>query len=216
MNQKIKKILYWTVALLIILTVLIVFLSTEPDADKIKNLIISLGLLGPVVIIFADSLSIIISPLTSFPIWLASLAVFGFLPTLLYIYIGNNIGNIAAFLIAKYYGRPLVEKLVGKEKIIKVDKFVDLVGVKPLFVARLFGGAASDYISYAAGLTKIKARTYLAINLIAMWPSVFIQLLILERTISVNPIFFLAFIVWGYLAAFGLSIYLYRKNKPKN
>lgn len=216
MNPKIKRIIYWIVALLLFLTALIIILSSKPDVDYIKSVIISQGLLGPFVIILIDAISIIVSPLTSFPLWISSLAIFGFLSTVIFICIGNNIGNISAFLIAKHFGRPLVEKLVGKVKMTKVDEFVDIIGIKPLFIIRLFGGAASDYISYAAGLTKIGTRTYFLINLIATWPSILFQLLILEKTISVNPVFFIAFVIWGYLAALGLSIYFYKKNKPKN
>lgn len=106
-------------------------------------------------------------------------------------------------------------RFVGENNIKKVDEFVDLVGVKPLFVARLFGGAASDYISYAAGMTKIKARTYLTINLVAMGPSITFQLLILEKTITVNPIFLAIFLIWGYLAAGAFAYYLYRKKKRR-
>lgn len=216
MNQKVKKIVYWTSALLVLVIVLTASLLLIPDTENIKYLIISQGFLGPFILILAETLSIIISPLASFPLWLASLAIFGFIPSLFYVYIGNIFGNLTAFLISKHFGRPIVERLVGKNNMIKVNEFVDMVGIKPLFIARLFGGPASDYISYAAGLTKIKARTYLTINLIAMWPSIFIQLLILEGTIRVNPIFFLAFVIWGYLAASGFSIYLYKKNKAKN
>jgi uncharacterized membrane protein YdjX (TVP38/TMEM64 family) len=216
MNQKYKKIIQWTAALFILFIFFNFSLKLKPFIPIFRDLIITQGFLGPAVLILADALSIIISPLTSFPLWLVSLSLFGFIPTFIYVYIGNNIGNMTAFLIAKYYGRPLVERFVGKEKMRKVDEFVDVVGVKPLFIARLFGGAASDYISYAAGLTKIKARTYLLINLFANWPSIFIQLLILERTINVNPVFFLGFVIWGYLTAFGLSVYLYKKNKDRS
>ena len=215
MNQRKTKILFWVGGILIIILLIFLGFALKLDTVKVRELILLKGILGPVILIIADALSIIISPLTSFPLWLTSLAVFGFWPSLIYIYIGNNIGNITAFLISKYYGRPIVKKLVGIKNIGKVDEFVSLIGVKPLFLIRLFAGAASDYISYAAGLTNISVRTYILVNSVATIPSIIIQLLILERTISVNPAFFIAFVVWGYAAAFGLSIYLYKKNKPQ-
>ncbi len=213
-SQKIKIVIAITTVLFV--TIFLIKISVNLDAEAVKGFIKSFGILGPLVFIFINAVTIVFSPLTSFPLWLASLAVYGFWPSLIFVYIGNNMGNLAAFLIAKHFGRPLVKRLVGENNIKKVDEFVDLVGVKPLFVARLFGGAASDYISYAAGLTKIKARTYLTINLAAMGPSIFIELLILEKTITVNPIYLVIFIIWGYIAAGAFTIYLYRKNKPKS
>lgn len=213
-SQKIKI----AIAVLVIFTLLffLINISSNINIEATKEFIKSFGVLGPIVFILINAVTIVFSPLTSFPLWLASLAAFGLVPTFFYVVIGNNIGNLGAFLIAKHFGRHLVTRLVGENNMSKVDDFVHLVGVKPLFVARLFGGAASDYISYAAGLTKIKARTYLTINLIAMWPSIFLQLLILEKTITVNPIFLLIFVIWGYLAAGAFTIYLYRKKKPKS
>jgi uncharacterized membrane protein YdjX (TVP38/TMEM64 family) len=212
MNSQKIKIAIAVMAVLVV-TIFLIKMSANLDAEAVKEFIRSFGILGPLVFIFINAVTIIFSPLTSFPLWLASLSIYGFWPTLIYVYIGNNLGNLAAFIIAKHFGRPLIARFVGENNIKKVDEFVDLVGVKPLFVARLVGGAGSDYISYAAGLTKIKARTYLTINLAAMGPSIFIQLLILEKTITVNPIYLLIFIIWGYVAAFAFTIYLYRKKK---
>jgi len=210
-SQKIK--ITFAIITILVVVIFLIKISINLDAEGVKEFIRSFGIVGPLVFIFINAVTIVFSPLASFPLWLASLSVYGFLPTLIYVYIGNNLGNLAAFLIAKHFGRPLVRKFVGENNIKKVDEFVDLVGVKPLFVARLFGGAASDFISYAAGLTKINARTYLTINLTAMGPSIFVQLLILEKTITVNVIYFVIFIIWGYVTAFGFTIYLYRKKR---
>lgn len=213
-SQKIKII--FAIAGFLLIAFFLVRISLNINAEAVKELIKSFGVLGPLVFIVINTITIVFSPLTSFPLWLASLTVYGFWPTVVFVYIGNNLGNLAAFLIAKHFGKPIVSRLVGKNNIKKVDEFVEVVGVKPLFVARLFGGAASDYISYAAGLTNIKARTYLTINFLAMGPSILFQLLILEKTITVNPIFLTIFILWGYLVAAAFTYYLYRKKRSKS
>lgn len=205
--------IFVVIGVLVVVVLFLVRISLNPEAEAIKEFIRSYGALGPVVFILVNSITIVFSPLTSFPLWLASLTIYGFWPSVVFVYIGNNLGNLAAFLISKHFGRPLVVRLVGQNNIAKVDQFIKVVGVKPLFVARLFGGAASDYISYAAGLTNIKAGTYLTINLLAMAPSIILELLILERTISVNPIYFGIFIIWGYIVAGAFTYYLYRKKK---
>lgn len=59
--------------------------------------------------------------------------------------------------------------LIGKKGEQKVDKHTQNFGVEVLILTRLFDGFLFEWISYAAGLTNMKYKTYI---LITMWASI--------------------------------------------
>ncbi|MBN2154540.1 MAG: TVP38/TMEM64 family protein [Candidatus Lokiarchaeota archaeon] len=75
------------------------------------------------------------------------------------------IGSIFAGVITYYMvlkgGRPLAEKFAGKEAIDILDRFINKYGAWAIFILRALPFMAFDPVSFAAGLTKIKTRTYL-------------------------------------------------------
>jgi len=62
-----------------------------------------------------------------------------------------------------------MRRLIGKNGEKKVDKHTENFGVEVLILTRLFDGFLFEWISYAAGLTNIKFRTYI---LITAWASI--------------------------------------------
>lgn len=216
-----KKKLLWIIPI-VFLILLIFYLihktTLNYSAAEIKIFIRSLGFLGPFIFIILNIATIIFSPLTSFPLWIASLSLYGYFPTVIYVIISNSGGSVINFYLARRFGRPLVEKLAGKDLIKKIDEFAEIAGYDTLFVARLFGGATNDYISYAAGLTSMRFKPYFLISLFINIPSIFINLLLLRKAIALNPFFIALFGAWIYILAviFPLFIFKMKKNQAKN
>ncbi|GAH91529.1 unnamed protein product, partial [marine sediment metagenome] len=79
----------------------------------IKQVIKSFGSLGPLIFIGLYTFSIVISPVAGGPFIVASLVIFGFSNSLLYIYAGSLTGAIINFFIARKLGRPIITKFIG-------------------------------------------------------------------------------------------------------
>ncbi|MBS3141347.1 TVP38/TMEM64 family protein [Candidatus Woesearchaeota archaeon] len=164
------------IILLIILTILgaglfyiqTYFETPQQAAEKIR----SLGLIGPLVIIALLVLEVIVAPIPGFIVAIASGYAFGPIYGTIYTYIGNVLGTFIAFYISRRFGRPLVERLVKKEKLERYDKFFQDEGIAVFWAGYLFPIFPSDIISFLAGLTSIKWRKFIPIVVIAYIPYV--------------------------------------------
>jgi len=213
-----KNKLIFGVGLVVLLCVILYLIQSQIskiDIKEIKTFIYSFGILGPIVFIILNIITIVISPLTSFPFWIASISLFGFWPSLFYIIIGNNIGSVINFLIARNLGRPVVSRLVGKEGIEKIDEITKIIGMKTLFAVRFFGGIASDYISYAAGLTSMKFKPYFLISFFTTLPWLFLNVYFLNIALTFKPQYLILFALWSYISVFFFPLLIYKKNKGR-
>jgi uncharacterized membrane protein YdjX (TVP38/TMEM64 family) len=123
--------------------------------ERIQQAIEDAGPLAPLVYILLKMATYIFAPLSSGPIQLSAGILFGFVPGLTYTMIGEVAGGAVSFIIARRFGRPVVQRLVGQEGMGRVDRFVgQLGGWKALVYARIFLAAIYDFVSYAAGFTQ--------------------------------------------------------------
>lgn len=213
-----KKIIF--LAAIAIAIIFILYLIHEEtfriDTEQIKAFIRSFGILGPIVLVVLITATIVISPLASLPFWFASLALFGYWSTCFYIIISNSVGSAINFLIAQKWGRPVVAKLVGKKGIEKIDGVTEIIGLKMLFIARLFGGASADYVSYAAGLTAMKFRPYLLISIFVAMPMIFLNVYLLDKVLDLNPVYIALLAPLGYVLALVFPLVVYKWPKKKS
>lgn len=133
--------------------------------DSIRSAIDSAGPFAPLLYIGIKAVTYVFAPLTSGPIQLGSGILFGLWEGVFYTLIGEVIGGMVAFLIARRWGRAAVRRFVGEDGLKRVDSFYHHVGEwRSLVYARLFLFGIYDFLSYAAGLTPIRLRTYILIS----------------------------------------------------
>jgi len=159
-NPPSSKRLAIFVSVLIVLMILFYVLSTTGYWDLLENTaqlktkIQDLGSLGPVMIIVAIALAIVMSPIPSAPIALVSGALYGHDWGGLYVLIGASLGAMTAFLITRlsgydflqrWFGGKLSEKWIGSQNALMAI----------VFFSRLMPFISFDFISYVAGLTTL-------------------------------------------------------------
>jgi len=89
--------------------------------------------------------------------------------------IAATLGATAAFLVAKYVARGLIEEKIGKNAMFKkIDDGVEQNGASFLILTRLVPVFPFSFQNYAYGLTKIPLSTYFFVSLICMAPGAFI------------------------------------------
>ncbi len=87
--------------------------------------------------------------------------------------IASNIGASLAFLIGRYLGRDIVEKL-AKGKLKTIDDKIEQSGFLTILRLRLIPVVPFNMLNYASGFSKIKYKDYVLGSLIGMFPGTFI------------------------------------------
>jgi uncharacterized membrane protein YdjX (TVP38/TMEM64 family) len=159
----------------ILITIALIVGIQAIGLDRIRSTIEQAGPLAPLVYIIVKLLTYVFAPLSSGPIQLSAGILFGLWPGTIYTLIGEVIGGSISFWIARKLGRPIVRRLVGEDGLRRVDSFYETVGEwRSLLYARLFLFSIYDFISYAAGFTPLKFRTYVIISVAAGFIPTFI------------------------------------------
>lgn len=127
------------------------------------------GLWGPVVIIGAMIIAIVVSPLPSVPITAVAGMAYGPWVATPIAALGATAGAIAAFAIARGLGHEVAERLTGRP-------VVFCPGCSPrsltvlVFVSRLIPAISFDVVSYGAGLSTMSAWSFTAATFVGLLP----------------------------------------------
>ncbi len=157
------KVIRLAFFILLFLIAVNAFLPTL-TSDEFHAFVERKGILGPLFVILYIIASHVFAPLSGFPVFVASAAVFGLLKTQVLMYAASLISACINFLISRRYGRGAVRKLAGEEMLTQIDSFAQSFGTWILVLGRLIGFAIFDVISYAAGLTAMSFRRYILIT----------------------------------------------------
>lgn len=143
------------------------------DSNYLKKQILSLGLLGPLLVIALMTVAIVMSPLPSAPIALVSGALYGHAWGTLYVLIGSTLGAFIAFFIARLLGHDILMRWFGSKLAMKwINSQNTLMGV--IFFSRLMPFVSFDIMSYAAGLTAIKFWRFAIATIAGIAPASFL------------------------------------------
>jgi uncharacterized membrane protein YdjX (TVP38/TMEM64 family) len=105
---------------------------------------------------------------------LAAGAIFGLAEGTLYVFVGATLGASAAFLVARYLARGLVERrLAGSPRFAALDHAVGREGRKIVFLLRLSPVFPFNLLNYGLGLTRVRFVDYL-VACLGMLPGTFL------------------------------------------
>jgi len=142
------------------------------NVQKLNQWIQGLGLLGPIVYIIIYILCCVFF-LPGIPITLLGAVAFGPIKGVIYVSIGATLGASAAFLIARYAARSMVEEWIKKnERLRKIDEGVRKHGWRMLMITRLVPIFPFNIQNYVYGITNISFWTYVLVSWICMLPGI--------------------------------------------
>ncbi len=174
------------------------------DIEKIKEYILSFGVLAPLISFFLMVFQAIVAPLPAFLITFANAALFGWLWGAALSWFSAMVGALLCFYIAKFLGRDVVEKLTSKIALESVDAFFDKHGTYAILIARLLPFVSFDVVSYAAGLTSMRLRAFLIATGIGQLPATLVYSYVGEMLTGGAQT-----VVYGLLSLFAVSILVY-------
>ncbi|WP_366942895.1 TVP38/TMEM64 family protein [Syntrophomonas sp.] len=123
------------------------------DVDAARDYILSFGIWAPVVSFFLMVFQSVAAPLPAFVITFANAGLFGWVKGAALSWSSAMVGAILCFVIARLYGRAVVEKFTTRRALKEVDVFFEKYGKWAVLIARLLPFVSFDIVSYAAGLT---------------------------------------------------------------
>ena len=144
------------------------------DIAGLRDYILSFGLWAPVASCFLMVLQALVAPVPSFLITFANGLAFGVFWGWMLSLFGHVLAAAVCFGISRSLGRVPVEVLVGKTGLESADRWFAKWGIYAVFVARLVPGIAFDVISYAAGLTRMRFKTFLLATALGIFPQTFL------------------------------------------
>lgn len=163
----------WPLARLIVLGGILVAavplaVLVSPSLAGVRHAVDDSGALGPAlfVAIYA-ALTVALVPGTASTI--ASGALFGPFYGTVYAVVGATIGATAAFLIGRALGRDGVRGLLGP-RTPRIESALEHTGFGTMLVLRLLPVVPFNGLNYAAGITGIAARSYVAATVIGILP----------------------------------------------
>jgi uncharacterized membrane protein YdjX (TVP38/TMEM64 family) len=142
------------------------------NARQLEQWVSQYGWLGPAVYILIY-ISACILFLPGLPVTIIGALAFGAVRGTLFTSIGSILGATAAFLIARYAARGVVENWInGNPQFEKIDKGVEKHGWRMLMITRMVPLFPFNLQNFAYGLTKIKLPTYILVSWVCMLPGV--------------------------------------------
>jgi uncharacterized membrane protein YdjX (TVP38/TMEM64 family) len=152
---------------------------------------------GPLAFFLIQSFQVIAAPIPGNITALAGGALFGLWTGFALSTAGLIAGSVAAFFIARVYGRPLVERFVRPDLI---DRYIDSVAERHfvlLFLVFLFPFFPDDALCLIAGITALPFHVFLLLVLLGRPPGMFVSSLV-GSGIAVVP-------WWGWVIIAGVS-----------
>jgi uncharacterized membrane protein YdjX (TVP38/TMEM64 family) len=144
------------------------------DIAGLRDYIVSFGLWAPVASCFLMVLQALVAPVPSFLITFANGLAFGVFWGWMLSLFGHVLAAFVCFGISRSLGRVPVEVLVGKTGLESADRWFARWGTYAVFAGRLLPGVAFDAISYAAGLTNMRFRNFIAATALGIFPQTFL------------------------------------------
>ena len=139
-----------------------------------RQTIAALGPIGPLALVAAMALAIVVSPIPSGPIGIAAGAVYGTLWGGFCVIAGAFLGACLAFLAARYLGFDAIRRSDNRflKAIAAPRSQWSLMAI--IFASRLIPFISFDAVSYAAGLTTLTFPRFALATLLGVIPVSFI------------------------------------------
>ncbi|MBK5262357.1 MAG: TVP38/TMEM64 family protein [Peptostreptococcaceae bacterium] len=170
-NRKIRKLINIIMAFATITALAFLIYGIKTDIfysqAVLGDFLTKFGLWAPIIFIVFQTVQVVFPILPGGIGLLGGVLIFGPLTGFIYNYIGICLGSIAAFLISKHYGTPILESLFS----LKLQKkYMSWAGNKEfpkLFTVAIFMPVApDDFLCYLAGTTKMTLKRFTTIILL--------------------------------------------------
>jgi uncharacterized membrane protein YdjX (TVP38/TMEM64 family) len=158
-------------AILLLTGLLTVFVPELTDPEWLEARLSGLGAFAPAAFVALQAGQVVVAPIPGQVLGGAAGYLFGAVPGAVYSLVGVLIGSAMVFGLSRRYGRPYVEQVVHDRTLAKWDRFHHRTGPAGLFVLFLLPTFPDDLLCFVAGLSDLRASTFLALVAVGRAPS---------------------------------------------
>jgi len=169
------------------------------DRQAVSAYIVRLGILGPLVLMALIGLQVLIPSLPAEPPMIAGAYVYGFTPGLLMNWLVSVAASQAVFYLARYAGRPVVERIVPAGVLEKWTLRAAQKGTLFFLLAFIIPPVPSDILIYVAGLSAIEGRRFLVANFFGRLPMILLLTLVGANGFRITPAMIIGLTIIGVL-----------------
>jgi uncharacterized membrane protein YdjX (TVP38/TMEM64 family) len=138
---------------------------------QFQQYLLSLGAWAPAASIALMTAEALLVPVPVTIIMVANGLVFGLWPGMLVSLAGGLTGGLAAYAIARWLGRALVERILPASSLSAADRLMAKYGAWAVVLERWIPGVPGDPVSYACGLTRMPAVKFTLLTTIGLVPA---------------------------------------------
>ncbi|PIE82164.1 MAG: hypothetical protein CSA11_01510 [Chloroflexi bacterium] len=146
-------------------------ISLVGDQEAVSAYLISYGAWGPLALAVAQLLQVLVAVIPGHVFLIAAGYVYGFWPGLILNMICIVAASQLGFALARWAGRPVVDRLADKETLDKWYAIGEKQGFMFFTIAFVLPMFPTDMMNFVAGLTGIRGTQFLAANILGRLPS---------------------------------------------
>lgn len=141
------------------------------DPTWLRETLAAFGPFAPVAFVCLQAIQVVVAPIPGQVLGGIAGYLFGTWPGFLYSMIGVTVGSVVAFLLARRYGRPFVERTFDADTVCRFDAVTDDAAPLALFALFLLPTFPDDLLCALAGVSPMRLRTLLALVIVGRAPS---------------------------------------------
>ncbi len=188
-----------------------VFVSDNPD--RINSWVQQFGLWGPIVIILAMIIQLILAFIPGVIIMVISVLAYGpWLGSLIAI-VGIVISATVGYIIGDYFGDLTVQRLVGEKSSEKIKAFVESYGIWTIIVVRMSPFLSHDLVSLIGGVVDMTYKRFIVATIVGSLPLLLLIALCGQSLDSLKPALIIGTII--SVIVFALYIILDKRRKRR-
>jgi len=181
----------------------------ERDFEGLRQFILAYGLWAPITSIALMTLQSAVPLVPGIAITITNAWIFGWYYGALYSWMGALLGATLDFGIARWYGRPVIQRFISPKYLCLTDKFFHRHGILAVFITRLTPIIPFKVVSYGAGLTALSLSEYILATGVGQTPAIILYSILgqnLTRSIKATVA------VTSLLIFAGILVYYYRDD----
>ena len=140
------------------------------EPKRLRIFIASFGPFAAVMFILIQAAQVVFAPVPGEITGFVGGLLFGNIQGLILSTIGLTLGSLLAFSFTRIFGMKLVEKVVKKEYIDKLNNFITHKGLNITFILFLLPGFPKDSLCYLLGLSRMRLADFLFMNIFGRLP----------------------------------------------
>jgi len=193
----------------------VMYSIVHTDMDAVVGFLQRFGAYAAIVFVILVAVEVILAPLSPLVLDIAGGAVFGWFWGGTLAVLGNIIGTAISFLLAKNYGRAIIEEHIDPKHQQRFNAFTEKYGAYALFFLRVNPLTSSDIFGYLAGLTAMRMRSAVIATALGVAPLIYIKTYFGGEFVTRMPVLSLIFLAFGMAAVLIVAYMLILIAKKK-